>query len=213
MQSLKSEKVKHPSHYGGADNKYEAIKIIDAWSLSFSLGNAIKYLLRSEYKGERLEDLKKAAWYLDHEINNEAAPSYARRAQCKEGGEYEPLKVVEAWKLNFFVGSTVHSMLNALGHSGRTAGLKEALKFLNLEITRRETEKAEMERLHAEAHPKEVPRTAGGIAEKHGGVFTPPPPAPKAQLQTEFLGAEVIREAVNTGRPVVEVSAKKGAGQ
>lgn len=64
------EKIDHPSHYGGADNPYEAIKVIRAWALNFALGNAIKYVARAGRKpGEsRLDDLRKARWYLDNEI-------------------------------------------------------------------------------------------------------------------------------------------------
>lgn len=61
------EKVDHPPHYGG-DTTYEAIKVIDAWGLNFSLGNAVKYICRAPHKGTTLEDLKKARWYLDWEI-------------------------------------------------------------------------------------------------------------------------------------------------
>lgn len=63
-----SETVDHPTHYGGADNPYEAIKVIDAWGLDFSLGNAVKYICRAGRKGNALEDLKKAEWYLRHKI-------------------------------------------------------------------------------------------------------------------------------------------------
>ena len=63
-----TERINHPAHYGGTNNPYEAIKVIDAWHLSFSLGNTVKYIARAGKKGERLEDLKKARWYLDHEI-------------------------------------------------------------------------------------------------------------------------------------------------
>lgn len=64
------EKVDHPNHYGGKTNLYEAIKVIRAWGLGFSLGNAVKYIARAGRKpGEsRLDDLKKARWYLDEEI-------------------------------------------------------------------------------------------------------------------------------------------------
>ena len=62
--------VNHPQHYGGKDNKYEAIKVIDAWNLGFSLGNTIKYISRAGKKNpeNELEDLKKASWYLNHHI-------------------------------------------------------------------------------------------------------------------------------------------------
>lgn len=64
----KDDMVNHPAHYGGADNPYEAIKVIDAWQLGFALGNTVKYIARAAHKGSELEDLKKARWYLDHEI-------------------------------------------------------------------------------------------------------------------------------------------------
>lgn len=62
--------VNHPKHYGGADNPYEAIKVIDAWNLDFTLGNAVKYIARAGKKtGNTLEDLEKARWYINHAIN------------------------------------------------------------------------------------------------------------------------------------------------
>lgn len=64
-----SEIINHPSHYGGGDNPYEAIKVIEAWLLGFHLGNAVKYIARAGKKGPILEDLEKARWYLDREIS------------------------------------------------------------------------------------------------------------------------------------------------
>lgn len=62
------EVVNHPPHYGGADDPYEAIKVIEAWKLGFHLGNTVKYISRAGKKGLLLDDLKKARWYLDREI-------------------------------------------------------------------------------------------------------------------------------------------------
>lgn len=64
-----SEAVDHPAHYGGADNPYEAIKVIEAWGLGFCLGNAVKYIARAGKKGVLVQDLKKARWYIDREIS------------------------------------------------------------------------------------------------------------------------------------------------
>ena len=66
-----SEKINHPAHYGGDDNPYEAIKVIEAWELGFCLGNVVKYLSRAGRKdpATELEDLKKALWYLQREIS------------------------------------------------------------------------------------------------------------------------------------------------
>jgi hypothetical protein len=65
---IKIEQVNHPQHYGGQDNLYEAIKVIDAWDLGFSLGNTVKYISRAGKKDKELQDLKKALWYLQHHI-------------------------------------------------------------------------------------------------------------------------------------------------
>jgi hypothetical protein len=67
-QSAQKEQVNHPEHYGGANNPYEAIKVIEAWGLGFCLGNAVKYISRAGKKNSMIEDLRKARWYLDHEI-------------------------------------------------------------------------------------------------------------------------------------------------
>lgn len=62
----------HPAHYGGGDNPYEVIKVIEAWNLPFSLGNVLKYVYRAGKKGAHLEieDFEKAKWYIDRHIEN-----------------------------------------------------------------------------------------------------------------------------------------------
>ena len=59
--------INHPPHYkrGGM----EVIDVIEAFRLNFRLGNVVKYILRSDAKGNLLEDLKKAEWYLRREIS------------------------------------------------------------------------------------------------------------------------------------------------
>jgi hypothetical protein len=66
------EQVNHPEHYGGEDNPYEAIKVIEAWGLGFCLGNTVKYISRAGKKGKdkTIQDLEKAKWYLEREISN-----------------------------------------------------------------------------------------------------------------------------------------------
>jgi hypothetical protein len=65
-----SDDVNHPKHYGGADNPYETIKVIEAWRLNFNLGNAVKYISRAGSKmGESpVTALQKAKFYLEREI-------------------------------------------------------------------------------------------------------------------------------------------------
>lgn len=78
-----TEQVNHPSHYAAPDVEAkpiletlglyanaECINVIDAFNLNFSLGSAIKYLWRLNAKGDRLTNLQKAKWYLEHELNN-----------------------------------------------------------------------------------------------------------------------------------------------
>lgn len=67
-----SENVDHPSHYGGKDNPYETIKVIEAlgWADDFCKGNAMKYLMRAGKKDpeREVEDLEKAVFYLNYLI-------------------------------------------------------------------------------------------------------------------------------------------------
>lgn len=63
----KHEAVNHPDYYkhGGV----EAIDAIEAWELGFNLGNVVKYIARCGKKSDKVvEDLQKAAWYLNREI-------------------------------------------------------------------------------------------------------------------------------------------------
>jgi hypothetical protein len=64
------EQVNNPEHYGGKENTYEAIKVIEAWDLNFHLGNVVKYISRAGKKDKTKlkEDLEKAKWYLDRFI-------------------------------------------------------------------------------------------------------------------------------------------------
>ncbi len=61
--------INRPAHYTHSD--VEPIKAIEAWRLGFHLGNVVKYVARADHKGSRLDDLRKAAWYLEREIERE----------------------------------------------------------------------------------------------------------------------------------------------
>jgi hypothetical protein len=70
----KKDMVNNPQHYGGVDNPYEVIKVCEAWGLDNDayLFNVVKYVARAGKKclTKELEDLKKAAFYLDRKIKN-----------------------------------------------------------------------------------------------------------------------------------------------
>jgi len=89
-----SNPVDHPEHYGG-DTTYEAIRVIEAWDLGFHLGNCVKYVARAGRKGDELEDLRKARWYLDRYIRlaETAAASKVVTAEAVLAAEDE-----QAWE-------------------------------------------------------------------------------------------------------------------
>jgi hypothetical protein len=62
------DKINHPSHYkvGGI----ETIDFIEAKELCYHLGNVVKYLSRADHKDNKLENLKKAQWYLNRAVSN-----------------------------------------------------------------------------------------------------------------------------------------------
>ena len=66
VRIVDKDPVNHPSHYTTHRSGVECITITEHFN--FCLGNAIKYIWRSGEKGNELEDLKKARWYLDREI-------------------------------------------------------------------------------------------------------------------------------------------------
>ncbi len=58
--------VNNPKHYNAG--KIEVIDAIEEWKMGFCDGNVIKYVARHKYKGNPIEDLKKAKWYLERLI-------------------------------------------------------------------------------------------------------------------------------------------------
>jgi hypothetical protein len=71
---ITKEAVNHPNHYGGENNVYEVIKVCEAWGLDYDayLFNVVKYVARAgkKVKEKEIEDLKKAAFYLERKIKN-----------------------------------------------------------------------------------------------------------------------------------------------
>ena len=68
MEGDQGDAVNNPAHYkvGGI----ETIDFIEAKKLNYNIGNVVKYLTRADHKGNKLEDLRKAQWYLTREINS-----------------------------------------------------------------------------------------------------------------------------------------------
>lgn len=68
MEEPKHDPVNHPAHYkvGGI----ETIDFIEAKRLNYNMGNAVKYITRADHKGNRKQDLEKAIWYLNRELDH-----------------------------------------------------------------------------------------------------------------------------------------------
>lgn len=60
------EMVDHPSHYTSNPSGIECIEVTEHFN--FNMGNAIKYIWRTDLKGDPMENLRKAAWYIEREI-------------------------------------------------------------------------------------------------------------------------------------------------
>lgn len=69
--TLAHDPVDHPQHYTAHPSGVECIQITE--HMGFCLGNAVKYIWRADLKHDAVEDLKKARWYLDHEIAKRTA--------------------------------------------------------------------------------------------------------------------------------------------
>jgi CRISPR/Cas system-associated protein Cas5 (RAMP superfamily) len=76
MEVVMSEDKINPNHYKG-NGGLQVIDAIEIFELNFSRGNAVKYIARAGKKSEQgydaltkeIEDLEKAAWYIDREVN------------------------------------------------------------------------------------------------------------------------------------------------
>ena len=77
-----NDPVNHPKHYTEHPSGVECIEITE--HMNFCVGNAIKYLWRAGLKGEQVEDLRKARWYIDREIArllNGDEPPFMKRSE------------------------------------------------------------------------------------------------------------------------------------
>lgn len=81
-----NDPVNHPTHYVAHASGIECIQITE--HMGFCLGNAVKYIWRADLKGNAIEDLEKAVWYLNREIarrrSNARAPKDAKAILTKK---------------------------------------------------------------------------------------------------------------------------------
>jgi hypothetical protein len=81
-------KIQQPDHYQG--NGMNANEVIRAFDLNFALGNAVKYVLRAGRKPDEsaVDDLRKAIWYLNDELNTRSKSDLNGLATRESGGQY-----------------------------------------------------------------------------------------------------------------------------
>lgn len=63
---MQGDAVNHPAHYN--QGNIEVIEFIEDQNLEYHEGNAVKYVCRASHKGARIQDLKKAIWYLNRRV-------------------------------------------------------------------------------------------------------------------------------------------------
>lgn len=81
----KNDNVKNPKHYTSHPSGVECIQITE--HMEFCIGNAIKYLWRAGLKLDKIEDLKKAKWYIEREL---------KRLGCKDVPVHESTVLTDA---------------------------------------------------------------------------------------------------------------------
>ena len=79
---MRDDSVNHPPHYNSHPAGIECIDVVE--SFNFNIGNAIKYLWRQGLKEDAIEDLKKAAWYVQREIDRRENPMHVVRPKVGE---------------------------------------------------------------------------------------------------------------------------------
>jgi len=65
------EAINHPKHYNSHPSGVECIQVTE--HMGFNLGNAVKYIWRADLKNDAIEDLRKARWYIDRELQRRGA--------------------------------------------------------------------------------------------------------------------------------------------
>ena len=73
MAKHKVDAVNHPKHYTNHQSGIECIQITE--HMGFCLGNAIKYIWRADLKDNAIDDLRKAIWYIERELEKRNATS------------------------------------------------------------------------------------------------------------------------------------------
>lgn len=129
------DKINHPKHYCEG-RKYEPIDIIEDWGLGMHAGNAVKYISRAGRKGDAIEDLEKARWYVDRYVqkNDKFFIKLWQRTRrlFMDDLNPEPCIVAKDWNLDENLKEALHHI--AIGNIWT---MKKASELLTKEINTR----------------------------------------------------------------------------
>lgn len=149
---MSDDGINHPSHYGGGDNPYETIKVIESWGWGYEgcMFNAVKYLLRAGKKsGESVvKDVRKALWYVERAMQ----PQNVRAEGKRFPGQPGHLPVYQVAKAHDLAGDVTG-----------------ALTLVYLEDCRRAKMLIELVLERLEREPKYLPSGAPDVTGPHGG--------------------------------------------
>lgn len=109
MSQQLNEKIQHPSHYVG-DRIIEPSKVIKAWQLNYHLGNVLKYISRAGRKGEEVEDLHKAIWYIDDFIRFAKEPMVQSEIYVDEHFQFKDYQIALDWDLSPELSEALYHM-------------------------------------------------------------------------------------------------------
>ena len=83
MVSVMNDPVNNPDHYTSHGSGIECIQVTE--HMNFCLGNAVKYIWRAGLKGDSIEDLEKARWYIDREIQRIKIDKWRKEREAVTG--------------------------------------------------------------------------------------------------------------------------------
>lgn len=107
--------INSPKHYSRTG--LEPITVIEDWCLDFHLGNALKYVARAGHKDDRVQDLKKARWYVERRITWDDGRSYRHeisKAKWRRGRTDQDMNyILKSWALSKPLERAVVAILSA----------------------------------------------------------------------------------------------------
>lgn len=122
---VSNDPVNHPKHYTAHPSGVECIQITE--HMGFNLGNAMKYVWRADLKNDAIEDMKKASWYIQREIDKREREA-KKEASNLTGGSWTTQGLDPTTLSGSTVTFNVHPS-NGLSQEAVTKAIEKQLKF------------------------------------------------------------------------------------